>query len=126
MMKFMKQKKVRLNIFINILKCSKINNNYIIYRRAYEGENIGNKTIKKELTNYIVPLWNIYKFEPKQTFILFLRDIFTQKKYIRILLDTYGAPSGSTECTFSDSNHIKNIDLTSCEYFIEKRPNHYN
>ncbi len=70
------------------------------------------------IINIMKKVNKIYKFEPKQTFILFLRDIFTQKKYIRILLDTYGAPSGSTECTFSDNNHIKNIDLTSREYFI--------
>ena len=72
-------KKIRLCIFINILKCIKINNNYIIYRRAYEGENIGKRTIKKELTNYIVPLWYLDKFEPIPIFILFLRDIFKEK-----------------------------------------------
>ncbi len=53
-------KKIKLSLWLHIMNLIKLrlSVNYIIYRKAYVGENRGKKYITQQLTNFVVPLWN--------------------------------------------------------------------
>ncbi len=84
-----KNKSIKLGIFVNIMKTIDLDNNYIIYRRAYEGETIGKRNITNILSKkYVVPLFVIdKKSKIKSTLFDTMFDLFGEKKYIRILLE---------------------------------------
>jgi hypothetical protein len=64
-------KKINLYLWLNIMELiqSNLSVNYIIYRKAYLGENKGKQTIKKQLTNYVIPLWSFHIERKKETFL---------------------------------------------------------
>ncbi len=83
-----KNKSIKLSIFVNIMKTIDLDNNYIIYRRAYEGENIGKMNITNILSKkYVVPLFVIDKKSKIKSTFETIFDILGEKKYIRILLE---------------------------------------
>ena len=87
-----KHRGIMLNTWLNIMSSLKLSSNYIIYRRAYLGENIGKTYIDNRLTNYVVPLWFYDRYEPKinRTFIEILTTMFenltVEEPVVRILL----------------------------------------
>lgn len=59
------RKAIKLSIWLNILGSVRLSSNYVIYRRAYWGENTGRKVTSNRLTNYVVPLWHFDHYEAK-------------------------------------------------------------
>jgi len=59
------RKAIKLSIWLNILGSVRLSSNYVIYRRAYYGENKGRMVTSDRLTNYVVPLWHFDRYEAK-------------------------------------------------------------
>lgn len=80
---------IKLRLFLNIMKQIQFENDYIIYRKCYEGEHIGKKTISNYFTNYVTPLWYFHKHEPNKpnAVLHFFQKMTNKRKPIRILLN---------------------------------------
>jgi hypothetical protein len=85
---FMK-KKIKLSLWLHIMKNIKLYSNYTIYRKGYLGENKGKKNITQQLTNYVVPLWYFEAYEKdvhETLFSIITTRLMVTKPVKRILL----------------------------------------
>ena len=80
-------KKIHLNIWINIMCSIKLSEDYIIYRKAYVGENKGKKLITQQLTNFVIPLWTIEAHNKNKTLFQSISDLFINRSIKHILLN---------------------------------------
>ena len=55
-MQIYKRKAIALGDWIDIMGKIELNQFYIVYRRAYKGENAGNENISSEYSNYVVDI----------------------------------------------------------------------
>lgn len=87
-----KTKAIKLGAWLNMLKFLRLKESYVIYRRAYWGENQGRKEISARSTNYVVPMWYFDRHEERaskstiEDLAAMFRRLFTQQPVIRILL----------------------------------------
>ena len=87
------RKAILLGRWVQIMQSLKLKNSYVVYRRAYWGENAGRREINGRLTNYLVPVWYFDRYEPDKvdSLVDMLTRMFHQLTFketvIRILLD---------------------------------------
>lgn len=75
------RKKIKLSKWLNIMSKIRLTSDYIIYRKAYLGENRGKRDISKILTNFIVPLcsFDAYDIDSKNTCIFNIKKLIINR-----------------------------------------------
>jgi len=96
-------KSIKLSTFLVIMNSIKLSRDYVIYRRAYEGESKGSTKINKQLTNFLVPLFYFCKHKEKHNLNImnYFRGIISNTPKNHILIDV---------------NHMKKVNFKDMNY----------
>jgi len=111
-------KKIRLFLWINIMKSIKLSINYIIYRRGYEGENRGKRYINTQMTNYVVRLWTLNAYEQIDNNKTFFEKI---KEDIKKII--YGDTQPIIQILLKDGK-MEKFDFKTSKYTLSSWENH--
>ena len=81
-------KKIKLSLWLYVMGLikSRLSINYILYRKAYFGENIGKRRITQQLTNFVVPLWHFETKIKKETFIQQIIQYYMDNRPVKRIL----------------------------------------